>query len=131
MRHATRGPVGGPGRTSPRPRSQSQNLSQSPVPYPVREIRPMSLNRRQMLFATGAALIGAPAMQRALAADTAGPKKVLFYTKSSGFPHPVVTRKDGKLSHAERILTEIGKEHGFEVVASKDGRLFEPSKIEQ
>ena len=32
---------------------------------------------------------------------------------------------------AERILTEIGKDHGFEVVASKDGRLFEPDKIGQ
>ena len=32
---------------------------------------------------------------------------------------------------AERILTEIGKEHGFEVVASKDGRLFEPDQIGQ
>jgi type 1 glutamine amidotransferase len=92
----------------------------------------MTLNRRQMLFATGAALFGAPSMRRALAADTkGGPKKVLFFTKSSGFQHSVITRKDGKLSLAERILTEIGKEHGFEVVASKDGRLFDPDKIGQ
>jgi len=91
----------------------------------------MSLNRRQMLFATGAALLGAPVLRRASAADNASPKKVLFFTKSSGFPHPVVTRKDGKLSVAERVLTEIGKEHGFEVVASKDGRLFDPDKIGQ
>ena len=56
-------------------------------------------------------------------------KKVLFFTKSSGFQHSVITRKGDKLSLAERILTEIGKEHGFDVVASKDGRLFDPSKI--
>jgi type 1 glutamine amidotransferase len=43
----------------------------------------------------------------------------------------VIARKDGKLSLAERVLTEIGKEHGFEVVASKDGRLFDPDKIGQ
>jgi type 1 glutamine amidotransferase len=91
----------------------------------------MTLNRRQMLFATGAALLGAPAAGRALAADKGGPKKVLFYTKSSGFQHSVITRKDGKLSLAERILTEVGKEHGFEVVASKDGRLFDADKIDQ
>ena len=42
-----------------------------------------------------------------------------------------ITRKGDKLSLAERILTEIGKEHGFEVVASKDGRLFDPDKIGQ
>ncbi len=29
------------------------------------------------------------------------------------------------------MLTEIGKDHGFEVVASKDGRLFDPDKIGQ
>ena len=56
-------------------------------------------------------------------------KKVLFFTKSSGFPHSVVTRKGDRLGLAERTLIEIGKEHGFEVVASKDGRLFEPDKI--
>jgi type 1 glutamine amidotransferase len=91
----------------------------------------MTLNRRKMLFATGAALIGAPAMSRVLGAEKAGSKRVLFYTKSSGFQHSVITRKDGKLGLAERILTEIGKEHGFEVVASKDGRMFDPDKIGQ
>jgi hypothetical protein len=91
----------------------------------------MTLNRRQMLFATGAALLGGPTLQRALAADKGTPKKVLFYTKSSGFQHSVIERKDGKLGLAERILTEIGKEHGFEVVASKDGRLFDPDQIGQ
>ncbi len=89
----------------------------------------MSLNRRQMLLAAGAGLLGAGTLNRVLAADKGSPKKVLFFTKSSGFQHSVITRKDGKLSLAERILTEIGKEHGFEVVASKDGRLFDPDKI--
>jgi type 1 glutamine amidotransferase len=91
----------------------------------------MTLNRRQMLFATGAALMGTQALGRVLAADKGSPKKVLFFTKSSGFQHSVIARKDGSLGHAERILTEIGKEHGFEVVASKDGRLFNPDQIGQ
>jgi type 1 glutamine amidotransferase len=91
----------------------------------------MTLNRRQALLAAGAALLG-PSTLRALAAQKGGAtRKVLFFTKSSGFPHPVVTRKDGKPALAERILTEIGKEHGFEVVASKDGRMFDPDKIGQ
>ena len=91
----------------------------------------MTLNRRQMLLAAGAALLG-PSALRALAAQKGGPtKKVLFFTKSSGFQHSVITRKDGKPALAERILTEIGKEHGFEVVASKDGRMFDPDKIGQ
>jgi type 1 glutamine amidotransferase len=89
-----------------------------------------TLNRRQLLLAAGAAMLGAGGLGRgALAGPKAAGKKVLFYTKSSGFQHSVITRKDGKLSLAERILTEIGKERGYEVVASKDGRLFDPDKI--
>jgi type 1 glutamine amidotransferase len=91
----------------------------------------MTLNRREMLFATGAALFGAPMMSRARAAEKGGSKKVLFFTKSSGFQHSVITRKDGKPSLAERTLTELGREHGFEVVASKDGRMFDPDRIGQ
>jgi type 1 glutamine amidotransferase len=91
----------------------------------------MTLNRREMLLATGAALVGAPALGRARGADSGSPKKVLFFTKSSGFQHSVITRKDGKPGLAERILTQIGKENGFEVVASKDGRMFDPDKIGQ
>jgi type 1 glutamine amidotransferase len=90
-----------------------------------------SLNRRELLLAGGALLLGQGVLGRALAAPKADGKKVLFYTKSSGFPHPVITRKADQLSHAEQILTDIGKEHGFEVVCSKDGRLFDPDKIGQ
>ena len=90
-----------------------------------------SMNRRQMLLASGAAFLGAGVAGRAFAAAKAGTPKVLFFTKSSGFQHSVITRKGDKLSHAEQILTDLGKEHGFEVHASKDGRLFEPDKIGQ
>ena len=48
-----------------------------------------------------------------------------MFTKSSGFEHSVVERKDGELSHAERTLTEIGRDHGFEVTATKDGTVFD------
>ena len=89
------------------------------------------LNRRQWLLAGGAAWLGIEAAGRALARTQASTKKVLFFTKSSGFQHSVITRHGDQLGHAERILTDIGKEHGFEVVASKDGRLFEPDNIGQ
>ncbi len=92
----------------------------------------MTLNRRQALLAAGAALIGPSTIGRALAAGQGGPaKKVLFFTKSSGYQHSVIARKGDRLAMAERILMEIGKEHGFEVVATKDGREFEPDKIGQ
>ena len=89
------------------------------------------LNRRQWLLAAGAGWLGAGSINRLLAQGKGAAKKVLFFTKSSGFPHSVINRKGDKLGMAERILTEIGKDHGFEVVASKDGRLFEPDQIGQ
>ncbi len=92
----------------------------------------MTWNRREMMLGAGAALLGPAAWNRVLAQDKAGPmKKVLFFTKSSGFQHSVIARKGDEPAMAEKILTAIGKEHGFEVVASKDGRMFEPDKIGQ
>lgn len=88
----------------------------------------MSLTRRRMIQTTGLAL-GAAALTRPLSAQEGGRKKVLFFTKSSGFQHSVITRKGDEPAHAERILTEIGQEHGYDVTASKDGRLFEPDQI--
>jgi uncharacterized protein len=89
------------------------------------------LNRRQLLQAGAALWLGCAGMGRALAAPKGATKKVLFFTKSSGFQHDVIKRKGDQLAHAEQILTDAGKEHGFEVVASKDGRLFEPDQIGQ
>jgi len=56
-------------------------------------------------------------------------RKVLFFTKSAGFQHSVVTRKGDELAHAEKILIEMGKKNGFEVTATKDGRIFTPEKL--
>src|SRR4051794_33878799 len=92
-------------------------------------IMPRPMSRRDVLLAGSAAWLGAGALNRALGGSQKSAKKVLFFTKSSGFPHSVVTRQGGRPALAERILTEAGKEHGFEVVVSKDGRLFEPDKI--
>jgi type 1 glutamine amidotransferase len=88
------------------------------------------MSRRDLLIAGGAAWLGAGAMGRVLARPDGATKKVLFFIKSAGFAHSVVSRgRSGQPSHAEKILTQAGKEHGFEVVATKDGRMFEPDKI--
>lgn len=88
----------------------------------------MSCNRRQMLLAAGAGLLG-PAVAQALGRTTRQTKRVLFFTKSAGFQHSVIARKGEELGLAERVLSQIGKENGFEVVPSKDGRMFNPDKI--
>ncbi len=53
------------------------------------------------------------------------PKKLLFFTKSAGFEHDVVKRKDSELALAERLMIEIGKKNGIEVTCTKDGRVFD------
>jgi len=47
-------------------------------------------------------------------------RKVLFFTKSSGFQHDVIKRKSSdELSFAEKILVDLGKQHGFDVTATR------------
>lgn len=59
---------------------------------------------------------------RAGAADGA---TVLFFTKSAGFEHDVVRRTGEELSLAEKTLVEVGVRHGFRVLSTKDGRVFD------
>lgn len=85
-------------------------------------LRPPS--RREALLSGGtllttAALIGAAPIQDARRA------KVLFFTKSSGFEHSVVRRNNGAPAYAERVFTEIAGRLNIEVIASKDGTIFD------
>jgi type 1 glutamine amidotransferase len=96
------------------------------------------VNRRELLKTLGvgaAALTMSPFLSRALLADetsggTGATKKVLFFTKSSGFQHDVIMRKSAdQLSYAEKLLTEWGSKNGFDVTCSKDGSLFTPDYL--
>src|SRR5882762_10847349 len=80
------------------------------------------LNRRQFLGA--GAVVGASLAwpQQVFAAHN---KSVLVFTKSSGFEHDVVKTTGGKPSIVEQAVSSLGKEHGFDVTASKDGRIFD------
>ncbi len=67
----------------------------------------------------------------AFAADPA-PKKVLFFSKSSGFIHDAIN-PDGKKGHgyAFRVLDALGAKNKIEFVFSKDGTLFTPEYLAQ
>jgi uncharacterized protein len=82
-----------------------------------------NMNRRNWM-GTSATLAAMLASGKILAADDK-PKKLLFYTKSAGFEHSVVKRDGDQPAFAERIMTEFGKKHGFDVTCSKDGRIFD------
>jgi type 1 glutamine amidotransferase len=59
------------------------------------------------------------------------PKKILFFSKSSGFEHSVIKREHGEPSYVERLLKDWGPKHQYEFTFSKDGSLFSPSYLEQ
>ena len=104
-----------------------------------------NVNRRELLKTSGLAAAGmilAPLLSgRSFAADASraaaagGPrKKVLFFTKSAGFQHSVITRPaddPNKLAYAEQILTDLGAKNGFDVTCSKDGTIFTPDNLKQ
>jgi type 1 glutamine amidotransferase len=86
------------------------------------------MNRREMLVKTAAAsaILGTASFPLGWTAAAGDKRKqrVLMYTKSESFEHPVVRREGGKLSLAERIATKLGQQHDFEVTCEKDGRIF-------
>jgi type 1 glutamine amidotransferase len=59
----------------------------------------------------------------------ATPKRILFFSKSSGFEHSTIKRKDDEPSFAEKVLKEIGAKNNIEFTFTKDGRLFTPENI--
>lgn len=92
------------------------------------------MNRRELLWALGAAALGwnlkrIPAPNRARAA--AKLKRLLMFTKSSGYEHSVIHREGGKFGLAEQIVTDLGARNGFEVLATKDGRIFSSDDLPQ
>jgi uncharacterized protein len=84
------------------------------------------MKRREMLLATGAAVVGLSALPaRWLAADEKKKQKVLYFTRSAGFEHPEVIRQGNELSRSEKTLTKLGEKAGLDVVCSKDGAVFD------
>jgi hypothetical protein len=59
----------------------------------------------------------------------AAPKKVLFFSKSSGFEHDMIKERDGQMSKAAKILQELGAKNNIEFTFTKDGSLFTRENI--
>ncbi len=52
-------------------------------------------------------------------------RKILFFSKqSASYEHEPIKRNSNELSLAEKVVIELGKTHGFDVVATKDGSIF-------
>lgn len=81
-----------------------------------------TLSRRRFLQASAIAGAGLALPKDLLAAKK---KSVLIFTKSSGFEHDVIKTSDGHPSILEQAVTGLAQQHGFEVTATKDGRMFD------
>jgi len=84
------------------------------------------MKRREFLLSTGLTALGLSAFPtRWVSAAGTKNKRVLYFTRSQDFEHSVVQRKGKDLGHSEKILTELGKKAGFDVVCTKDGSVFD------
>ncbi len=85
-----------------------------------------------MLVRAGAAAIGLGFLTPELKAASGGKKrKVLFFSKSSGFEHSVIHRPNGEPSFSEKLLQQWGPEENVDFTFSKDGSLFNPEYLAQ
>jgi type 1 glutamine amidotransferase len=87
------------------------------------------MNRREWLqkSSLAALLLGAARLPQAGGAPAPDEKRrrLLMYTRSVGFQHPVVMRNGKYPSLAEWCVTYLGGRHNIDVVCEKDGRVFE------
>src|SRR5260221_2656990 len=91
---------------------------------------PASISRRTRLTRTASSAVGLTMLGPSLARAAQNPtRKVLFFSKSSGFEHSAIKRKGDELSFAENILKDLGPKQGIDFTFSKDGRLFPPDSI--
>ena len=91
----------------------------------------MKLLLRLACFSTAIALLAFSGLH---AADTMpAKKKILVFTKSSGFEHDSIKLKmrDGRPGFAFAALTELGEKNSIEFTFSKDGSLFSTEYLAQ
>jgi uncharacterized protein len=85
-------------------------------------------NRREFLRATALTGAGLALSNRLSGAKE---KSVMVFTKSSGWEHDVVKRIDGKPCIVDDAVTALGNRNGFNVGATKDGRVFETKQFHE
>lgn len=76
-------------------------------------------------------LLGSLIVAASLAQAAEAKKKILFFSKSSGFEHDVISYKKGQPSFAEKQLLDLGTKHGWEFTFSKDGSKFSKDYLNQ
>jgi len=66
------------------------------------------------------------AAEKETSKDPAKKPVLLVFTQSAGFEHkPPKDGPNGSMGVVDQVMSELGKKHGFEVVCTKDGRIFD------
>ncbi len=87
---------------------------------------------RLLLAAAAVALAFVSAVPTARAADLPAKKKILFFSKSSGFEHDAIKLNlKGKEGYGFPVLRALGEQNNIEFTFSKDGSLFTPEYLAQ
>lgn len=82
------------------------------------------MRRREFVWASGALAFAAAFSGRTVVAQPKR-KRILYFTRSVGFEHSPVKRNGSELSFSEKLLTDWGRDAGFDVDCTKDGRVFD------
>lgn len=105
---------------------------------PVQTESGTNISRRDVLQQGGLAALGLCLFPSGLPSLLAQPAResektsgsILFFTKCSGFEHGPVKRKGNAPCHAGEALLDLGKKHRFEVLETKDGRVFDSKELD-
>ncbi|SDR68694.1 ThuA domain-containing protein [Opitutus sp. GAS368] len=78
-------------------------------------------------------ILAALALSASAADTTPARKRVLVFSKSSGFEHEAIKSvlKDGRPGYAFPVLDELGRKNNIEFIFSKDGWRFTPEYLAQ
>lgn len=90
------------------------------------------MTRRDLLHRTGLAAmgVGLSAFPSGWAGAADKPKRrILMFTKSSGFEHPGIKQVGDQPGYAVKTMMELATAHGFEVTHTKDGTVFTPENM--
>ena len=83
-------------------------------------------HRREMLTAGSAALLGLTAFPWGWASAAERKRaRLLYFTRSVGYEHSVVSPDAEGQTFSGKVLTELGQRAGFDVECTKDGRVFD------
>ncbi|MCU0961706.1 MAG: ThuA domain-containing protein [Pirellulaceae bacterium] len=83
------------------------------------------MQRRQALQVMGTAMLGWPLVARIASAAEPTKRRLLFFSRSVLFEHPVIRRAGDELSLAEKAVVALARQINCEVECTKDGRVFD------